>query len=179
MISAHEKKEYYVVKIEYGLQAIKQESKMQVALAFWKRLMGITKLTFSSKAKSEEPSGRNGRGKGEVECVKQGNNVLIFNERGTWQGTGGTEMTFSNVFRWTLDRKTGLVSLEHLRRGPDHPVFLFNLAPTSRNSLSPLDSHLCAGDAYFGQIHFDQHGLRLNWRVIGPTKNEEMDYYYT
>ncbi|MBA3237252.1 MAG: winged helix-turn-helix transcriptional regulator [Parachlamydiaceae bacterium] len=179
LLSAHDKKEYYVTKIEYGAQSLKLESKTQVVLAFWKKLVGITQLTFNSKAKSEEqPSGRNGRGKGEVESVKVDSNVLIFNERGTWQSNEGTQMAFSNVFRWTLDRKAGLISLEHLRRGPDHPVFLFNLTPTGKNSLSPLDSHLCAGDTYFGQIHFDQQGLRLNWRVIGPSKNEEMDYYY-
>ena len=86
---------------------------------------------------------------------------------------------FSNVFRWTLDRSAGVISLEHLRRGADHPVFLFHLAPSSKHSLSSVDSHLCEGDAYFGQVHFDRYSLRLNWRVIGPKKNEEIDYYYS
>jgi hypothetical protein len=34
---------------------------------------------------------------------------------------------FRNVFRWTL-LGPKLVRLEHLRFGPDHPVYLFELA---------------------------------------------------
>lgn len=91
----------------------------------------------------------------------------------------GKESTgFSNVFRWTLDRKAGVISLEHLRRGLDRPVFLFHLAPSGIQSLSSVDSHLCGDDTYFGQIHFDLYAFRLNWRVIGPKKNEEIDYFY-
>ncbi|MBS0654640.1 MAG: hypothetical protein JSR46_02585, partial [Verrucomicrobia bacterium] len=63
--------------------------------------------------------------------------------------------------------------------GIEHPTFLFHLVPTGRNALSSLDAHLCGDDAYFGQIHFDRHSMRLNWRVIGPQKNEEIDYYYS
>ncbi len=118
------------------------------------------------------------QGEGEVFLTKETSDLLIFNEKGTWLTKAGEEVHFSNVFRWTLDRFGGTVGLEHLRRGPEHPVFLFHLAPSGRRSLSSVDSHLCGGDVYFGRISFDRHQLHLNWRVIGPRKNEEIDYTY-
>lgn len=170
LLPAHHKKDYYVVK-EYPNQP---ENKAKVLQAFWEKLMNVTQLTFHAKSKSKEEKGWNGKGEGEVVVTKEGN-TLIFNEKGIWH----EEMDFSNIFRWTLDRDAGVISLEHLRRGKDRPVFLFHLAPNGKQSLSSVDSHLCGGDAYFGQIRFDSHTMRLNWRVIGPKKNEEIDYYYS
>ena len=57
--------------------------------------------------------------------------------------------------------------------------FLFHLAPSGKHSLSSVDSHLCGGDVYFGQIQFDRYSLCSNWRVMGPKKNEEIAYYYS
>jgi DNA-binding transcriptional ArsR family regulator len=174
LLPGHEKKDYYVLKEE-----IHCENKLQVLLEFWDRLQTVKELTFHARSKSGEENGWNGKGLGEVSKSKEGIHVLLFNEKGTWQSKKGNELSFSNVFRWTLDRRAGVISLEHLRRGPDHPVFLFHLAPSGKNSLTSVDSHLCDGDTYFGQIHFDRYSLRLNWRVIGPKKNEEIDYYYS
>lgn len=179
LLPPHQKKEYYVIKEESKVSPLVQKNKIQILLAFWEKLMKVSQLTFLAKSKSKEEKGWNGKGKGEVILTKESANVLIFNEKGTWQDKQGPEVNFSNVFRWTLDRHAGVISLEHLRRGIDHPVFLFHLAPNSKYSLSSVDSHLCGGDAYFGQIRFDQYSLCLNWRVIGPKKNEEIDYYYT
>jgi len=179
LLPAHQKKDYYVLKVDPTSAPLVQENKSQILMAFWKKLSGVTQLTFHAKSKSKEEKGWNGKGQGEVLINKEGNNVLIFNEKGSWQGSQAEEVNFKNAFRWTLDRTTGVISLEHLRRGPEHPVFLFYLAPSGRHSLSSVDSHLCEGDTYFGQIRFDRYSLRLNWRVIGPKKNEELDYYYS
>lgn len=178
LLPAHEKKGYYVMREDLSPAFKPRENKIKILNTFWERLMKVNKLSFSAKTKSNEESGWNGRGTGEVLSEREGNQ-LFFNEKGTWQNKEGATVNFSNVFRWTIDRDAGVISLEHLRRGADHPVFLFNLAPSSSYSLSSVDSHLCAGDTYFGQIHFDRYTLRLNWRVIGPKKNEEIDYYYS
>ena len=178
LLPANIKKDYYVAKEDSSKGVGSQGNKISILLAFWERLPLVTQLTFHAKSKSKEEQGWNGRGKGEVMVTREGGHRLIFNEKGTWQNIQGGEVSFSNVFRWTLDRYAGIISLEHLRRGVDHPVFLFHLAPTGKHSLSSVDSHLCEGDTYFGQIHFDPNSLRLNWRVIGPKKNEEIDYYY-
>lgn len=177
LLPAQEKKDYYAVK--NGLSpSSREENKIQVLMTFWEKLMKVTTLSFHAKTKSSEESGWNGNGKGEVAITKE-KNYLIFNEKGSWQNKLGAEISFSNVFRWTLDRSAAVISLEHLRRGPDYPVFLFHMAPFGKHSLSSVNSHLCDGDTYFGQLHFDRYSLRLNWRVIGPKKNEEMDYYYS
>lgn len=177
LLPVHEKKNYYVIKEDLWAAPPGPAQTLQILLAFWEKLQRVKQLTFNSQSKEE--NGWNGKGRGEVVAVKEGSSVLVFQEKGSWQGKQGGELNFSNVFRWTFDRSSGVISLEHLRRGADHPVFLFHLAPSGKNSLASIDSHLCGGDTYFGQILFDQYGLRLNWRVIGPKKNEEINYYYS
>lgn len=178
LLPAREKKGYYVIREDYRT-LLEQQEKNQLLLTFWEKLKQVTQLTFHAKTKSKEETGWSGKGQGEVILTQEGAGTLIFQERGHWHGKEGAEVTFSNVFRWTLDQAAGVISLEHLRRGPEHPVFLFHLAPSSKRSLSSVDSHLCGGDSYFGQICLDIYGLRLHWRVIGPHKNEEIDYYYS
>lgn len=173
LLPSQEKKNYYVSK-----PSDHSANKAQILVVFWERLTRVTQLTFNAKTKSKEEQSWNGKGKGEVIVRKENDNVLIFQEKGTWQGKQGAEVGFSNTFRWTLDRSVGVISLEHLRRGPEHPVFLFHLAPSSKHTFSSVDSHLCKEDTYFGRIHFDAHSLHFHWRVIGPKKNEEIDYYY-
>jgi hypothetical protein len=179
LLPAHSRKEYYVVKEDVKKGSAYQKNTAQILLAFWEKLNGVTQLTFHAKTKSKEEKGWNGKGQGEVVIVKEGSNTLIFNEKGAWQGKQGGEVSFSNIFRWTLDENAGVISLEHLRQGPNHPVFLFHLTPSGKHSLSSVDSHLCKEDIYFGQIHFEHYSLRLNWRVIGPKKNEEIDCFYS
>jgi len=177
LLPAHQKKDFYVMKQEdYYSQNVENR---RVLLDFWEKLMNVKQLAFHAKTKSKDIHGWNGKGKGEVVIMKEGENVLIFHEKGTWLDSQKAEVGFSNVFRWILDRQAGMISLEHLRRGPEHPVFLFDLAPSGKHSLSSVDSHLCGEDTYFAHIHFDRRTFRLNWRVIGPKKNEEIDYYYS
>lgn len=178
LLPAQEKKSYYVVMEDLSLQSSNKENKLQVLLAFWEKLMTVKHLSFHAKTKSTDEGGWSGKGQGEVVLIKNNSNTIIFNEKGSWQDKQGGEVSFSNVFRWTLDIHAKMISLEHLRHGAEHPVFLFHLTPSGKHSLSSVDSHLCEGDTYFGQIHFDNYSLRLNWRVIGPKKNEELDYYY-
>lgn len=177
LLPAHEKKGYYALREDQF--SSNKENKTQILRAFWEKLLAVRQLSFHAKTKSKDDSGWSGKGQGEVISVKSGHHVLIFNEKGTWQGKQGEDVSFSNVFRWTLDLNAKMISLEHLRRGAENPVFLFHLTPSSKHLLSSVDSHLCEGDTYFGQIHFDSYSLRLNWRVIGPKKNEELDFYYS
>jgi Family of unknown function (DUF6314) len=147
---------------------------MQLLLDFWDRLHTISQLTFY--ARSAEATRWQGKGDGEVVVIKENPAILIFKERGTWQSEGGALMSFSNVFRWTLLER--IISLEHLRQGPAYPVFLFNLAP-SDNSLRSAQCHLCKEDTYSAQMHFANPGFYLHWHVLGPKKNEKIDYTYS
>lgn len=173
LLSPEEKKRYYVSKEET------KTCKPKVLQTFWEKLRGIRHFSLNTKSKSKDEKGWSRKGRGDVEVIKESDNSLLFQEKGKWQGKQVGDVNFNNVFRWTLDRGAELVSLEHLRRGVNHPVFLLHLTPSSNCSLSPVDSHICGGDVYFGQIIFDHLCLRLNWRVIGPKKNEEIDCYYS
>ncbi len=179
LLPAHEKKDYYVPKEESSIRFAHPQNRIKILSEFWEKLTLVRKLSFNAKTKAKDATGWNGKGAGEVSILKEGTHMLLFNEKGTWNGGGKDQMSFSNIFRWSFDRDAGMISLEHLRRGVNHPVFLFHLVPSGNFSLSSVDSHLCDGDTYFGQVHFDRYGLRLNWRVIGPKKNEEIDYYYS
>lgn len=178
LLSPQEKKHYSVINERKASTGLVREENRQTLVSFWKKLINIRHLSFSAKTKSQEEIGWNGKGKGEVSVSEEKENILIFTEKGTWQAKDGKEMDFSNIFRWTLDTDAGIISLEHLRRGYQQPVFLFHLAPLGNHSLSSVDSHLCDGDVYFGQIFFDKNSFRLSWRVIGPKKNEEINYTY-
>ncbi len=148
-------------------------------LNFWHKLKGITQFTRLTHSRSPTEHSWNGKGKGEVLVNTAGDTILIFHERGSWQIKQGQDISFSNTFRWTLDLHAGMISLEHLRFGPDQPVFLFHLTPNSHNLLTSIDSHLCEEDVYLATVPWDRHGIRLHWRVIGPKKNEEMECCYT
>jgi len=169
-----EKKDYYIQETGNIPQNTPGGPK-RIVLNFWDKLSKVKKINFSAHSKNKE--GWHGKGFGEVQVLKEGN-TLIFTEKGQWLGKQG-EVDFSNIFRWTLDREQGMISLEHLRYGVDNPVFLCHLAPKTLHALSSIDSHLCEEDHYFGQLFVDRYGLRLNWRILGPRKNEEIDYYYS
>lgn len=172
LLHPQEKKLYAVFHSE------KINENKQALFTCWERLSKVHLLTFNAKTNSKDDSGWNGKGKGEVSITREGDSVIVFSEKGTWQSKDSRQIDFSNVFRWSIDRHAGIISLEHLRRGPNNPVFLFHLVPSTMNSLTSADSHFCEGDVYFGKLFIDTHSLRLNWRVIGPKKNEEIDYYY-
>ena len=148
-------------------------------LGFWDRLKTVKQFTRLAQSRASDEKSWNGKGKGEVLVSKLKDSVLVFHERGSWHVKEGSDISFSNTFRWTLDRSAGMISLEHLRLGPDQPVFLFHLIPTDNNLLASVDGHFCAEDVYLATIPWDRHSIRLNWRVIGPKKNEELEYTYT
>lgn len=177
LLSAQEKKKYYVLK--ESSSTMNPKAKLQILLEFWEKLTSIKYLTVTTKSKLRKEQRWSDRGKGEVLVEKEGSNILIFKEKGKWENSIKGDIAFSNIFRWTFDRHTHSISLEHLRKGPDQPVFLLHLVPSNKRVLSSTDPHLCSEDAYLGHIHFDLHNIRLHWRVIGPNKNEEIDYYYS
>ena len=178
LLPAHEKKLYYLGSKNHGFHRENSMKNLNTLLEFWEKLSSVKKLSFVAHSKSKDNSGWNGRGTGKVSVTKIGTNTLLFNEKGLWKGKDNRDVSFTNTFQWTLDRISGVISLEHLRHGKENPVFLFRLAPSTMHSLSSIDSHLCDGDSYFGQASFDRYNLKLNWRIIGPKKNEEIEYCY-
>lgn len=150
---------------------------LEVLLTCWEKLLRAR--TFSCHARSQRRLENPWQGNGDVIVSQENPSTLLFTEKGCWHTHPNGKTNFSNVFRWTLDRNAQTLSLEHLRRGPQHPVFLFHLIPSGKKTLTSIDSHLCGEDAYFGDIQFDKHYLRLQWRVLGPQKNEELICSYS
>lgn len=172
LLPVQEKKRYYLLSRDPSIK------KFDVLYAVWEALRKVTSVSLKSQS-AQGSETVNGKGRGEVTVMGEKGDILIFQEKGTLVNKEGQEFSFSNVFRWNLDRKAGLISLEHLRRGWNHPVYLFDLAPSTAHSLASVDSHFCGGDTYLGELIIESSSLRLHWRAIGPQKNEELDYYYS
>jgi len=183
LLPLKEKKEYCFVKKESWLKdqeiGFYQREDLEILSIFWKRLSAVRFLRFQSKSKSRVEIGWNGSGRGEVNVRYENERSLIFDEKGSWTQENGQEIDFNNTFRWVLDLEANMISLEHLRFGVNHPVFLFHLVVSSVNRLDSLDSHFCAEDVYLGKIDLSVNYLHLQWRIIGPIKDEEISYFYT
>jgi len=174
LLAPQEKKLYSLVQQEM----LEKRVYNPFLLGIWDRFKTVREFTLHARSRLKEEIGWNGGGRGHVLVVQESDNVLIFHERGEWREGPNQNMAFSNTFRWTLDRLAGMISLEHLRLGPANPVFLFHLAPSDPNLLASVDSHLCEEDVYLAHVGLDRSQVKLSWRVIGPKKNEEMEYFY-
>lgn len=176
LLPAQEKKELHFFESKAPPEV--KRNNFQLLFHLWERLSNVQHLTFIAKSRSN--SGWQGGGKGDVTVIKENNGILLFREEGVWKADQGKQqIRFSNQFRWSFDRYGGMLSLEHLRYGRQRPVFLFHLVPKGFDFLESLDSHLCGEDTYFGQIKCDSKCIHLTWRIIGPKKNEHIDYFYT
>lgn len=145
---------------------------------FWKRLIKVKSLTLSAKTKKGKEAITK-TGKAEILATTQTPSTITFEEKGYWYSDTAQDANFSNIFRWKLDEKNSLITLEHLRYGANHPVFLFHLTSTQKNKLSSIDAHLCGDDTYLGNISWSANQIIFHWRIIGPRKNDELIYHYS
>jgi hypothetical protein len=144
-------------------------------MRLWDRLGRVRGLHFVGLSANE--SGWNGSGVGTVVVASPSPEVLIFNESGVWQPTGGGRISFRNVFRW---RRLGLeaVRLEHLRYGADHPVYLFDLMSGADGVWTSVSPHCCRDDCYRAILEVEGVDIVLRWSVTGPSKQETIEYRY-
>ena len=146
-------------------------------MTLWERLSHIRTLHFS--AQSAVSTGWDGEGSGEVEVKINDDKTLIFSESGTWTPRNAPPLLFRNVFRWTNDSHRKVIRLEHLRFGPDNPVYLFDLYQQDQHTWLTLSPHLCNQDVYKAEIHLTQDELLMHWTINGPEKQELLRYSYT
>ena len=104
---------------------------------------------------------------------------LIFHEQGVWTSEEGKEFDFKNSYRWTWNLGKSLISLEHLRHGPENPVFLFDLTPVSETHFETVHPYLCKNDTYLAALILTSEAIEFKWRILGPNKNEEIHYLYS
>jgi len=143
----------------------------------WQRLTQVRSL--HSQCHSQLETGWNGQGEGRVSTEKPSTDTLVFREEGHWQNDSGTRFPFSNIYRWTLrTQPTACIALEHLRFGPQQPVFLLDLAPDGPQRLRAVTPHLCGDDRYHAALSLADNALQFEWTVKGPAKDEYLLYTY-
>lgn len=171
LLPSSEKKKYCFIQRS---QKNRKEDKQEL-LDCWNKLSQMRSLSFSIHSPLQE---QQRMGKAEVLIKTPSENVIIFQEKGNWLIPETGTHSFSNSFRFTLDLKSLLITLEHLRYGENNPVFLFHLAVSSPQLLESVNDHLCNEDSYLGHLTFDEKGILFRWRVIGPQKNHFFSYHY-
>ncbi len=140
------------------------------------RLRDIAWLEFD--ASSAVASGWNGSGRGTVQTESPEPGVLLFLESGDWRPRGAARaIRFNNVYRWQLLDDAGL-QLEHLRRGADHAVHLFDLGCETPTRWRSRSAHRCGDDRYSATLDLADVALELRWSIVGPRKHEDLRYRY-
>ena len=180
LLPSSEKKRYCFIhkpKKSAAAEGKRERNRREDLTTFWEKISSIKRLTLTRKMKKDRETTIK-IGKAAVETILPASGVLIFQEKGVWLHDDFPDTGFNNTFRWTIDMNTCLITLEHLRYGESHPVFLFHLVPTGPHRLESVDAHLCLDDVYLGNIVWSDQGIDFHWRVIGPNKNEELSYQY-
>lgn len=141
----------------------------------WERLRSVTTVRWT--AESQMGMGWSGTGSGTVCVSEPAPDVLVLEESGTWQPNGGKHLRFTNVFRWTLlqDR----LRLEHLRFGPNHSVYLFDMTPDAEGVWREVEGHICNKDCYHATLQFGVEQIQVGWRILGQNRDDVISYVYT
>ena len=147
-----------------------------IADDFWSRLRKVS--TALIRAIQTDPHPLTYHGEGNV-VVTASKNTLVYEEEGTWNDANNHSIHYRNSLKWTRHYSSTLISLEHLRYGSNHPVFMFYLTPAASTLLQSTSSHLCADDTYFGKLLLEGPNLKLIWKTVGPQKNETLEYIYS
>ena len=114
------------------------------------------------------------KGKGLVFPCKEGENQLILQETGSWEGEGSTP--YYNSFRFT--KHFNFLSLEHLRFGKEHPVFLFDLIPQTETICISRSPHVCGEDLYYGTLELQEKKMLLMFDLKGAQMEERVSFTY-
>ena len=141
----------------------------------WEQLRAVRTLIFQAASDAVVKTGWVGVGKGVVKVEELDASRLLFRESGSWTTPQGKEIAFHNTYRWT--REGNAIQLEHLRFGPDAPVFLFALEAVGPVRLASSCPHVCAEDRYRAVMELGEP-LHLRWMVQGPVMAETIEYQY-
>lgn len=180
LLSREEKKRYCYIhrpKLPIDKETKRDLFRQKELKQFFRRLSKVGTLSLTTQSKKGADSEIK-KGHALVLISSNSSNELIFHEKGSWDLGPMPSLEFTNSFRWTLDSKASLITLEHLRYGVEKPVFLFHLTSNQTKMLESVDPHLCNEDTYLGNAQWDKDKINVNIRVIGPNKNDILSYVY-
>jgi hypothetical protein len=141
----------------------------------WARLPYIRSLTFIATQGPESISGWAGNGQATVSVSRQADNI-VWQESGIFTRTGSRPLSFRNVYRWR--HMPNQLTLAHERFGASKPVHLLTFIDDGNGTLVTIEAHRCGADHYMATLRAVAGGLDLFWRVVGPRKQDCIDYHY-
>ncbi|HET7024609.1 MAG TPA: DUF6314 family protein [Gemmatimonadales bacterium] len=112
--------------------------------------------------------GLDGVAEGEVEWVNVKPNEVTWRERGRWISGQLSGTRFSSAYAWRRS-DAGVLSIAHLRLGPDHPVALVDLTESPDGCWRSAAPHHCADDRYSAEVRLEGRAVVVQWTVTGPT----------
>ncbi|WP_342588724.1 DUF6314 family protein [Salinicola lusitanus] len=139
-------------------------------------LPSLSRFEFVAQSGAASAVGWNGWGSGTADVARQQDTVRFF-ESGTFTPDGqDRSIPMRNVYRWDLHSER--ISLSHERRGTAAAVWLFDLIASDEDTLVSAEVHQCAADAYSATLTLVSDGIDLEWRIVGPRKDERILYRY-
>ncbi|MCX2523206.1 DUF6314 family protein [Larsenimonas rhizosphaerae] len=142
-------------------------------------LLNTCRYRFEAHPGPGSHSGWSGTGEGTATPEQDATGTVVrLYETGTFIDNAGHQSITRNVFRFTHAAER--ISLHHERRGPLHPVWLFDLVadPLNARRLVTDTPHLCGDDRYSAALTLQRGNMQLDWHIQGPRKNEYLRYYY-
>ncbi|PJG58760.1 DUF6314 family protein [Aeromonas cavernicola] len=139
----------------------------------WQQLAEIHTFHFVASNGAGSATDWNGTAEGTV-LVTTHQDGWLFNESGHYTTPHGRVLTMHNRFWWQRSERG--IRLAHLRY--DQPVELFELHPQPDGRWQTVTPHLCGQDHYSAELTETASGFLLSWQIIGPHKNERIDYRY-
>jgi hypothetical protein len=116
-------------------------------------------------------------GIGEIDNATPDENSIIFKEKGFWNINRGPRVTFRNAYQWSvLENTLSLARYGYDMSSPNPLVdFEFSEGPEWLN-ISP---YICGRDTYDATLRWSDKSLQLLWIVIGPKKDQTVEYLYS
>ncbi len=163
--------------MERSRPATRITSEITSGIALWSSLKNTSEVCFTAKSSNGE-TGWNGSGTGTVVVAVIDDKTMTFSEAGKWTTHAGAELRFSNRYRWRLNEEQNSIQLAHLRYGADNPVQLIALVATGKRQWHTVTPHICNEDSYTLELTHTDKKVRMIWKVVGPNKNECIEYHY-
>ena len=149
----------------------------------WSRLRGTRFVTVEVDGGADGRRGGGSEGlegvaEGEVEWVNVKPNEVTWRERGRWVSGQLSGTRFSTAYAWRRN-DAGVLSIAHLRLGPDHPVELVDLTESPDGCWRSASPHLCAEDRYSAEVRLEGRVVMVKWTVTGPTTDYTLRARYS